>query len=169
MSLSFEDSIHSKNKKLDFVYNNLGSINNNLVSYAMQIDGLKVSIENLLHENPFKIRFPINYKINYAPNTLSYQNELLLYHIIKESLSNISKHANASSIEILIDASNENLYVEIIDNGKGFPLKQILQTGNAFGLKKIMDNCNLLKTSAFINSSEKGTKISFHIPLKNGI
>lgn len=166
---SIERSFNLKNKTIGSVLNDLKIVNINLIPILIEVDGFKNCLENLIIENPFRINFPINIKINYSKNTLSKEKELILYQIIFEALSNISKHAKANYTEVKIEENENKLFVEIADNGKGFPIKHILLTGNAFGLKKIMDNCNLLKTSAFINSSEKGTKISFHIPLKNGI
>jgi NarL family two-component system sensor histidine kinase YdfH len=95
---------------------------------------------------------------------LNYKEETILYKILFEALSNISKHANASHAELFIHEFSDSIKVEIQDNGIGFQLIPVIQSGHAFGLKSIMDNCILLNSSAYIDSENNGTKISFQIP-----
>jgi signal transduction histidine kinase len=46
--------------------------------------------------------------------------QIALLSLIRESLSNIRKHAEAGQVQIMIDAGNDGVRVEIRDDGKGF-------------------------------------------------
>lgn len=160
-----EDSVYKRSKKLSLIKIELSELRNNMFPYQIQKEGLKSCLENLLIQNPFKLNFTVNYNINYSTKSLNQKEEFIIYKILFEALSNISKHANASHALLIIQEFQDSINVEIHDNGIGFQLIPVIQSGHAFGLKSMMDNCILLNSSAYIDSENNGTKISFQIPL----
>ena len=96
-------------------------------------------------------------------DTLSVEINTAIYRIIQESLTNISKHAQATAVKIKIQTTSKNLLLIIQDNGKGFDLGQ---NTTGFGLKSISDrtlalggNCNIKAIPDF------GCQIIIDIPL----
>ena len=86
-----------------------------------------------------------------------------LYYIIRESLDNIVKYAEASSLLIQYYVYDEEINLLIEDDGKGFDKKQIkAQTGN--GLRNMDLRVGWLQGEIDIYSAE-GTSISINIPL----
>ncbi len=84
-----------------------------------------------------------------------------VYRIIQESLTNISKYANATEIKIqLTTKKNINLIIE--DNGRGFDVEQ---NTTGFGLQSMRDR-TLARGGEFqINSAPGfGCKITVNIP-----
>ena len=69
------------------------------------------------------------------------QKELILFRIIQESLSNIIKHARAKSITINIAYINQQLTIEITDDGVGF---NINDKSKGIGLKNILNRSKLI-------------------------
>lgn len=63
------------------------------------------------------IRLKLN--IN-AEHSLGDQVDIAIYRVIQESLTNISKHANATSVTIELWLANGFVLVDIKDNGSGF-------------------------------------------------
>jgi PAS domain S-box-containing protein len=57
--------------------------------------------------------------------------KIVIFRIIQESLNNISKHSNATSVSILLDQTPETIALKISDNGVGFDL------GGAKGLQPL--------------------------------
>ncbi len=51
---------------------------------------------------------------------------LTVFHVVQEALTNISKHAQATHIAVVIRVQTEMLLVEIQDNGVGFQPMQLL-------------------------------------------
>ena len=64
--------------------------------------------------------------------TFSMEQRRNLYLVYKEALHNIAKHSQATNAQVRIFQQNNNLYIRISDDGKGFDASQI-QEGN--GLK----------------------------------
>jgi signal transduction histidine kinase len=67
---------------------------------------------------------------------LSMEMSLAIYRIIQESLTNISKYANASEVKLELTTTWEFLRLAIQDNGRGFDIEQNI-TG--FGLQSMSD------------------------------
>ena len=57
-----------------------------------------------------------------------------LYRIVQESLSNITRHAQASHVEIELICEDDLVSLSVHDNGTGFDLVQLSQTGTHLGL-----------------------------------
>ncbi|MCP5063445.1 MAG: hypothetical protein GY936_13415 [Ignavibacteriae bacterium] len=73
-----------------------------------------------------------------------------VYLIIKESLNNILKHANASKVEIAIEQKGTTLEFNIIDNGQGFDKEHFVKRGN--GLSNMHGRCDELNASLSVES-----------------
>lgn len=100
-------------------------------------------------------------------NNLSADEELLIYRIIQEAVRNIWKHSEASHAEILIKNDEEDMIIEIKDNGKGFDMMQsdkMLKSGK-LGLMGMKERAHLLGGGLEIFSERnKGTKVLLTIP-----
>lgn len=64
-----------------------------------------------------------------------------LYRIIQEALTNISKYAEATSVEIKLVASHDQVCLTVQDNGKGFSLDQ---ETSGFGLQSMQERAAAL-------------------------
>jgi signal transduction histidine kinase len=57
-----------------------------------------------------------------------------VYNITREALTNAARHANAKKVSVQVGRSNENYFVTIEDDGKGFDTSQPALGGH-FGLQ----------------------------------
>lgn len=85
--------------------------------------------------------------------------------ILKESLTNILKHAEASKVEVQLESDDKFLKIQIKDNGKGFNVKEISSSG--YGLNSIDKRIAELKGSFDLDSNEEGSSLAFEIPIVN--
>lgn len=85
-----------------------------------------------------------------------------LHLVVKEAMHNIVKHAQASTVTMVMQIDN-NLHIIINDNGKGFNINENRLKGN--GLGNYQKRMNSLKGTVKINSDRNGTIIEFEIPL----
>ncbi len=86
-----------------------------------------------------------------------------VYRIIQESLTNISKYAEATEVNLELTTTATSLYLLVQDNGKGF---DITQNTTGFGLQSMRDRTIALEGNFNITSTPgKGTKIMIDIPL----
>jgi signal transduction histidine kinase len=90
-----------------------------------------------------------------------------VYRIVQESLTNIVRHAQATSVEVNMQLRNDLLHVEIIDNGKGFD-KALLDHPESLGLLSIRERARMIGGNAAISGSPgKGTQVVLDTPLQN--
>ena len=91
-------------------------------------------------------------------------NDKIIYHIIEECILNIHLHANASYIYISYIENNEELEIQINDNGCGFEVKDTYE--NKYGLELMKSRIEYLNGSRYINSTPgKGTQVKIVIPI----
>lgn len=85
-----------------------------------------------------------------------------LFLVIKEAVHNIIKHAQASTVNMVMKIEN-NLVITIIDNGRGFNVDESRLKGNGFG--NFQKRMTSLKGTVDIKSGNNGTTIQFIMPL----
>jgi len=91
-------------------------------------------------------------------------NELSIYRIVQEALSNIVKHAQATTIELIVVQQPNGMSIIIKDNGKGFDTGQI-KTSGGIGWKNIAARVNMLDGNLEVRSEKlTGTQIEITIP-----
>ncbi|WP_310586261.1 ATP-binding protein [Emticicia sp. C21] len=151
--------------KIDTIINDIRGISRNLHPIMFDKIGLVPNIEQLVERIQNQNNFFVSTEMNYS-GSLSSANELQIYRIIQESLSNIIKYANAYAAKITLVEQPGNMLVEIKDNGKGFSIKETLNSGKAFGLHNIIERSRVIGGEAHINSSADGTVITINIPVK---
>ena len=86
------------------------------------------------------------------------------YRIIQESLLNITKHANATQVNITLGYTNENLNFTIEDDGVGFNDKK---TSKGIGISNINSRVKTINgTYSLVSQKNKGTQTTVLIPFK---
>lgn len=151
--------------KIDGIINDIRGISRNLHPVMFDKIGLEPNIEALIERIQYQNDFMVNLDINYN-GSLTSSDELQIYRIIQEALTNVIKYANAYAAKITINDEKDKVFIEIRDNGKGFNVKNALNSGKAFGLHNIIERSRVVGGQANIQSSEKGTIITINIAKK---
>jgi PAS domain S-box-containing protein len=100
---------------------------------------------------------------------LDQEKSTALFRIFQESIFNTARHANASKIFINLREVNNELVLEIIDNGKGITQNQISDP-KSLGLLGMKERALIIGGSVVIKSSmNNGTTVKAVIPLINNI
>ena len=86
-----------------------------------------------------------------------------LYLVIKESVNNALKYAQATNITVKCEFNTE-INFTIKDDGKGIPAAEFKQFGN--GLRNMQNRMKEIG-GKFIIQTKEGTAVSFSIPLNN--
>lgn len=88
--------------------------------------------------------------------------------IVQEGLTNIIRHARASEVSISLCKNDQNLILEISDNGCGITPEQ-LTSRDSYGLMGMRERVRICHGDLLITSSPgSGTTLYITIPLKNG-
>ncbi|EXU75778.1 PAS domain S-box protein [Erwinia papayae] len=86
------------------------------------------------------------------------------FRVAQESLTNISRHAQASEVIILIVRHTNSVVLTVRDNGRGFDCDQ--RKDNAFGLMGMRERGRMLGGNVEIESHPSvGTRVTLTIPL----
>lgn len=97
-------------------------------------------------------------------NSLSQENQLLVYRIIQELVNNAVKHSAASQIIIQLVEDEENITMTVEDDGKGFNVNQ-LNLKKSAGFHNIQSRIQFLKGTITINSEVNvGTSVEMQFP-----
>jgi signal transduction histidine kinase len=96
--------------------------------------------------------------------------EATLYHVAKEALHNVVKHAQATAVWIRFQRKADSICCHIRDNGSGFdPGSIALRQGEqGFGLIGMRERLGVVGGSIHINSTHgHGTELVISIPVEN--
>lgn len=94
-----------------------------------------------------------------------------LLRIYEEALSNIIKHAHATSIEVVLDFTSQEVQLQIRDNGCGFEAASFKVPRNGhFGLLGIDERVSTLCGTLSIDSAPgRGTRVLVTIPTESAL
>ena len=123
-------------------------------------DGLGTTIQRRLDSVEARSGITAHFKYEGDLNLLNQNEEIEIYHIAQEALNNSLKHAQATWIEVNLSVQDEQVFLEIDDNGVGFsPLEP---PSEGMGLSNMAERAKKLGGELDIYSfSGTGTRIRF--------
>ena len=87
------------------------------------------------------------------------------YRVAHEALHNVSKHARASRVWLMLKGSPEGVSLRIHDNGAGFDLKAG-KWQHGIGIVSMKERVRLVQGEFSIHSAPgRGTTVSVFVPL----
>lgn len=117
----------------------------------------------------FSDRTGIVCKVFCATDEISLDSDLAIaiFRVFQETLTNISKHANASRIQVKLVELEGLIFLEVMDNGCGITNID-MEKQDSFGIRGMRERCQQLKGNFHIvGESGKGTKVTILIPTGN--
>lgn len=94
--------------------------------------------------------------------------EMALFRIAQEALTNVTKHSDASAVELTVDFRDAGITMTIADNGKGFELAQStsdLTASGKLGIIGMQERARLLGGTLAIHSEPgAGTSVVVTVP-----
>jgi signal transduction histidine kinase len=92
--------------------------------------------------------------------------ETTVYRVVQESLTNVVKHASASSIDIEVRCTDDAVDVSVADDGIGFDFDAEAVTGNGFGLAGMRERVELSGGELSVQpGADAGTVVRARLPL----
>jgi PAS domain S-box-containing protein len=128
--------------------------------------GLAAAIEKTLAD--FQQRTDIECELSIRPETLHIPHDIAAaaFRIADEALTNIARHAGATRAEVRVRQQEEELLLEVRDNGRGIREEEKL-AGNAYGIMGMNERAYLFGGSLTITGVEgRGTIVAARIPLE---
>jgi PAS domain S-box-containing protein len=95
-----------------------------------------------------------------------YDTALALFRVFQEALTNVSKHAKATEVNVRLTQEGDEVVLEIADNGCGVAMSD-LQKPRSFGLRGIRERLSSLGGRLDLSpASPHGTRLTLRSPLR---
>jgi PAS domain S-box-containing protein len=127
--------------------------------------GLKDSVQDIVDNMQLLQRLQVQFEYDEAAdNKLTEEQKLMLFRVIQEQSSNITKHAGATSVFIGINYAEGAIQLLMKDNGVGFDTS--LKKEGGIGLINIRSRIEAHNgTVAFISSPGNGCRLELSFPV----
>lgn len=94
-----------------------------------------------------------------------------VYGLLSEAVANAAKHANASRVEVVAEATPHQVLLRIVDNGTGFPFQGRYQLDDLTRMKRgpvtLKERVHSLAGRMTIESMPDGSSVEITIPTKS--
>jgi signal transduction histidine kinase len=97
--------------------------------------------------------------------------EIALFRVVQESLTNVHRHASSTTVSIRLDKTDDEVSLEIQDQGRGLADDRLQQHGRlapatvGVGIQGMRERITQLNGTFDIEFTERGTVVRVHVPL----
>jgi signal transduction histidine kinase len=91
-----------------------------------------------------------------------------LFRIFQETLTNISKHAGASRVDVRLAVEDDSVALEVVDNGRGLGLAD-RRKPKSFGIRGMIERAHALGGMLTVSDPGQGCRVSVRLPLSSAI
>ncbi len=124
--------------------------------------GLNVAIRQLAADHERRTGVNVHLELSSEMPRLNRTEEIALYRIVQECLTNAAKYANATGIFILLKKTGYGIELDIRDNGQGFDQDKV---SAGLGLLGMRERASMLGAHFEVKSLPyKGTEIRVRVP-----
>jgi two-component system sensor histidine kinase UhpB len=98
------------------------------------------------------------------------QQELVLYRVVQEALTNAAKHSTAQHVRVHLHRTPSEVVARVVDDGQGFEVDDVMRSRErGLGLFGMQERLALVRGQLVIDSSPgRGTRIEAHVPVWPG-
>jgi len=143
---------------------NLRSIIAELRPGALDELGLEPALEALLDRVRVVEGVDIDSELD-LPELGALESELqtTVYRLVQEALTNVAKHARADRVIVRVQADDEQVEVEVIDDGRGFDPAEV---SGGFGLLGMRERVELAGGRLSVTPAQPGTAVRASLPVR---
>lgn len=144
-------------------------ISNNLSPHMLIHFGLVSAIRNFTSKLTYPSSMAIHFQTNLKDERFGEETEVILYRIVCELLNNSIRHANASRVDILLNALAGGLLLSYSDDGVGFDVQEVIHgERKGMGFSNIISRIHSIKGSIDIDSEPgQGVKVVIRVGQQN--
>jgi len=131
---------------------------------ALDDFGLSAALERLASVVGERSPFTVDVNVGVPAGALTPEHETAIYRIVQEALTNIVKHASATTVSIVVASTDRSVRAVVEDNGKGFATGDVRE--QALGLVGMRERAQLLGGRLEVESTPgAGTTVVAELPL----
>lgn len=148
---------------------NLRAIITELRPAALDELGLRAALDSLLDRHQEQTGIAIERELTIGAVARGHERleediETAAYRLVQEALTNVAKHANASSVKVAVSDSVGQLTIEVSDDGQGFDATS--SAGQGFGLAGMKERVGLAGGTLTIESAPGATVVTACLPVR---
>jgi len=128
--------------------------------------GLVAALERYVRDYARKHGIQLDFHAaNLQGKRLPIQEEIALYRIAQETLTNVAKHAEAQHVSVLLEERNGTTVLIVEDDGKGFDLEAVMSHSRRLGLLGMEERAALVGGRLTVESRPgAGTAVFVEVP-----
>nr|WP_298101095.1 cache domain-containing protein [uncultured Shinella sp.] len=159
VSLAIEGGI----KTLNDAIRDVRQLSHALRPHMLDDLGLVAALRALCESFQDRTGIKINLDASFFADTLKADASTALYRIVQEALTNVERHANATTVSIRLRSERGRSRMTIGDDGSGFDSRSASSPG--LGLRNMQERVAYFRGILLVKSDEKGTTLTVLMPL----
>ena len=135
----------------------------------LEIMGLNAALTDFIDKAKEQAKFKIIFRNELGNKKIPEDMAIVIYRVIQEALTNITKHAKAQKVSVRLHADKNKVHFEIIDDGIGFEVDKVSKRKGKLkiGIEGMRERVETLGGEFTITSAPKqGTQLKATLPKK---
>ena len=166
--ISLAEKLRRMSLLIDGTVDSVRRISSELRPILLDDLGLTAAMEWQVQEFQGRTGVRCEVFLNFKESSVEKDLATALFRILQETLTNVTRHAEATLVKVRLTEKGGKLYLDVSDNGKGITQKQIADP-KSFGIVGIRERVNLWGGAVSITGKPgKGTTTRVRIPLNQG-
>jgi PAS domain S-box-containing protein len=131
----------------------------------LDLFGLKAAISEQLDELGERSGMRCKASLPDEDVVIGHEMEIAIYRMLQEMLNNVTKHAKASQVDVILDIDDEQVALTVRDNGVGIAAER-RDNNKTYGLRGLRERATFFGGSVDIRSTPgAGSIITIRLPL----
>lgn len=126
--------------------------------------GLAYAVHGLLDLVEETARLPVRRTIDEALPQLAPDADLVVYRVAQEAVTNVIRHAGASTVDVALEAHERSVTLDVVDDGRGMLYQTAVESGGIRGMRERAVVVGGVLTVA--SSPGRGTRVSLTVPIE---
>ena len=128
--------------------------------------GLVPALKHLVDDSKHDLGLEVTFEVHGERRRLDNLIEMVLYRVVQEALTNVSRHAHTDRAWLRLEYQPERVYLQIRDAGIGFEPLQRPGDGHGWGIVGMRERVEAVGGTFYLQTAPgKGTFIEIAIPL----
>ena len=162
---ALREQISATTKLVDDAIQTLHEIVRELRPGVLDHLGLRAALEWQLQEFQERAKIECQFTSDLDETELDPQRSTAVFRILQEVLTNVARHAQATRVEASLRKKDNDLILQVRDNGRGISEAQIHSVGR-FGLLGMRERAHIFGGDVMIHGSPgEGTVVTVRIPV----
>ncbi|MDW3195915.1 MAG: tetratricopeptide repeat protein [Cytophagales bacterium] len=167
-----DQRINTLHQLVDQVYNDVRDMSHALNMGVSEDFGLVSALQELVDHLSQSGKLKIEFNAAVTDCFIPFEQEIVLYRVVQELVSNVLKHAQATEMTLLLTCFEDEqlLNIMVADNGQGFDTENAKVKADGMGLHSLDGMVSSLHGEMEIDSQAgKGTTINIDFPLDDAM